>query len=167
VRQPRVPLPQRQYRASARQLDHVLRGVGQHDRVAEDLREPLDDLPDVGAGKDQVCEVPADHLSLAEEFVLVADDRAMDRLGHLDVPRLALQRDERKPALRGRLHQRNVAAGQEWELLEAFCRIVDQPSRWRRLRELHRLGVPAIDWPRRMLFDLCMIISSSPARFGT
>jgi len=64
---------------------------------------------------------------------------------------------EQAKALRGRLHQRNVAAGQEWELLEAFCRIVDQPSRWRRLRELHRLGVPAIDWPRRMLFDWCML----------
>ncbi|MGO9108355.1 MAG: glycosyltransferase family 2 protein [Thermoguttaceae bacterium] len=74
---------------------------------------------------------------------------------------------EQAKALRDRLHERNVVAGEEGELLEAFCRIVEQPVRLRRIRELHRLGVPAIDWPRRVLFDLCVLISSSPARSGT
>jgi rhamnosyltransferase len=64
---------------------------------------------------------------------------------------------EQAKALRDRLHQRNIAAGQEGALLEAFCQAIDQPGRWRRLRELHRLGVPAIDWPRRALFDWCML----------
>ena len=65
---------------------------------------------------------------------------------------------EQAKALRDRLHERNVAAGQEGELLDAFCRIVEQPSPWRRVWELHRLGVPAIDWPRRLLFDWCMML---------
>ena len=60
-------------------------------------------------------------------------------------------------ALRDRLRERNVAAGEEGELLETFCRIVDQPGRWQTLRDLHRLGVPAIGWPRRLMFDLCML----------
>ncbi len=60
-------------------------------------------------------------------------------------------------ALGDRLRERNLAAGEEWELLEAYCRIIEQPGRWRRLRELHRLGVPAIDWPRRLLFDACVL----------
>ena len=63
---------------------------------------------------------------------------------------------EQAKALRDRLQQRNVT-GQQRELLEAFCRIFAQPGRWRRLRELHRLGVPAIDWPRRVLFDWCVL----------
>ncbi|MEI8375582.1 MAG: glycosyltransferase family 2 protein [Planctomycetota bacterium] len=64
---------------------------------------------------------------------------------------------EQAKALRDRLHERGVAADEPRELLEAFCRIVEQPGRWRRLRELHRLGVPAIDWPRRLLFDWCIM----------
>ncbi len=73
---------------------------------------------------------------------------------------------EQAKALRDRVRERNVPAGEEGALLEVFCRIVDQSSRWRRLWDLHRLGVPEIDWPRRMLFDLCTIISSSRARPG-
>jgi hypothetical protein len=73
---------------------------------------------------------------------------------------------EQAKALRDRLRQRKVAAGEEGELLEAFCRIVEQPNPWRRLRDLHRLGVPAIDWPRRTLFDCCLLTSSLPARSG-
>ena len=64
---------------------------------------------------------------------------------------------EQANALRNRLQQRNVAGGAERDLLEAYCRIVERPGSWRRLRELHRLGVPAIDWPRRLLFDVCML----------
>ena len=48
-------------------------------------------------------------------------------------------------ALCNRLRERNVAWGEERELLEAFCQIVKQPGRWRKLLDLHRLGVPAID----------------------
>ena len=36
------------------------------------------------------------------------------------------------------------ALGANAELVEAFCRIVDEPGRWRRVRDLHRLGVPQI-----------------------
>ena len=43
------------------------------------------------------------------------------------------------------------------EMLEAFCRILDEPNRWRRLRQLHRLGVPRIGWLRRTLYDVCML----------
>ena len=64
---------------------------------------------------------------------------------------------EQAQALRDRLHERGIAGGQQGELLDAFCRIVQQPNPWRRLWELHRLGVPAIDWPRRLLFDWCML----------
>jgi glycosyltransferase involved in cell wall biosynthesis len=75
---------------------------------------------------------------------------------------------EQAKALRDRLRQRNIAAGEEGELLDAYCRIVERPNRWRRLWELHRLGVPAIDWPRRVLFDWCMLIAPSfPASSGT
>ena len=64
---------------------------------------------------------------------------------------------EQAKALCDRLHERGVAASEQGELLDAFCRIMEQPGRWQRLRELHRLGVPAIDWPRRLLFDLCIM----------
>lgn len=70
---------------------------------------------------------------------------------------------EQAKALRDRLCERNVAAGQQRELLEAFCRIVEQPGPWQRVRELHRLGVPALDWPRRLLFDWCMLRLTSPS----
>ncbi len=73
---------------------------------------------------------------------------------------------EQAKAFRDRLRERGLAAGEQGELLEAYCRIVEQPKAWRRLWELHRLGVPALDWPRRILFDLCLLISSSPARSG-
>jgi rhamnosyltransferase len=60
-------------------------------------------------------------------------------------------------SLRDRLCERGIAAGAQGELIEAFCRIVEQPGRWRRLRELHRLGMPALDWPRRLLFQWCLL----------
>ena len=43
-------------------------------------------------------------------------------------------------ALRDRLRERNVAAGEEGDLLEAFCRIVDQPGRWRTASGFAPLG---------------------------
>ena len=73
---------------------------------------------------------------------------------------------EQATALRDRLHERGLAAGGEGELIETFCRIVEQPGPWRRVWELHRLGVPALDWPRRVLYDFCVLISSSPPPSG-
>jgi len=64
---------------------------------------------------------------------------------------------EQAKAMRDRLHERNASNSEAAELLAAFCQIVEQPGRWRRLRDLHRLGVPAIGWPRRLLFDLCVL----------
>jgi rhamnosyltransferase len=64
---------------------------------------------------------------------------------------------EQTRSLRVRLHERRISAGERGELIEAFCRIVALPGRWRRLRELHGLGLPALDWQRRMLFDLCLL----------
>ena len=53
--------------------------------------------------------------------------------------------------------ERGVISGEQADLLKAFCRTVEQPSRWRRLWALHRMGVPAIDWPRRLVFDYCLL----------
>jgi hypothetical protein len=57
-------------------------------------------------------------------------------------------------ALGDRLRERNVAGGEAIEMIEAFCRILDEPNRCRRIRLLHRLGVPRIGWLRRMLYDV-------------
>ena len=64
---------------------------------------------------------------------------------------------EQAKALRDRLDERGVISGEQADLLEAFCRTVEQPSAWRRLWALHRMGVPAIDWPRRLVFDYCLL----------
>jgi hypothetical protein len=64
---------------------------------------------------------------------------------------------EQTKALRDRLRERGIDAGEDGELLDAFCRIIDEPSPWRRLRALRRLGAPAIDWRRRLLYDLCLL----------
>ncbi len=60
-------------------------------------------------------------------------------------------------ALRDRLRQRQLSGGEPAELLDAFCRAIEEPSGWRRLRQLHRLGVPAIGGLRRMLYDVCTL----------
>ena len=60
-------------------------------------------------------------------------------------------------ALRDRLRDRQVTGEEAIELLEAFCRILDEPNRWRRLGQLHRLGVPRIGWLRRLIYDVCML----------
>jgi len=64
---------------------------------------------------------------------------------------------EQAKALRDRLRQRNTPVGEARQLLEAYCRIVEQPRRWRTICELHRLGAPAVGWPRRLMFDLCLL----------
>jgi glycosyltransferase involved in cell wall biosynthesis len=61
-------------------------------------------------------------------------------------------------ALRNRLRERNVHGGEASELLDAFCRNLDEPNRWRRLRRLHRIGVPKIGYFRRTLYDICMLM---------
>jgi glycosyltransferase involved in cell wall biosynthesis len=60
-------------------------------------------------------------------------------------------------SLRDRLRERNVAAGEEGKLLGDFCRIIDAPGRWRRIWNLRHLGVPAMNWPRRLLYDACLL----------
>ncbi len=64
---------------------------------------------------------------------------------------------EQAAAMRDRLRERNIDAGEQGQLLETFCRIVQRPGRWRRIWDLHRLGVPAIDGPRRLLYDFCLL----------
>jgi glycosyltransferase involved in cell wall biosynthesis len=61
-------------------------------------------------------------------------------------------------ALRDRLRERKIAGGEAVEMLEAFCRILDEPNRWRRLKQLHRLGVPKIGGLRRVIYDVCMLM---------
>jgi rhamnosyltransferase len=65
-------------------------------------------------------------------------------------------------ALRDRLHERcPTAAGDATDLLDRFCELFERPSPdWRRVWELHRMGVPAIDIPRRVLYDLCVLLLS-------
>jgi glycosyltransferase involved in cell wall biosynthesis len=80
-----------------------------------------------------------------------------------------LQSLEQAKALRHRLHERGIVNCEQSELLDAYCRILEKPGRWRRLRELYRLGLPAIDWRRRLLFAWCMMLTapSRPANSGT
>jgi glycosyltransferase involved in cell wall biosynthesis len=61
-------------------------------------------------------------------------------------------------ALRDRMRERNVGGAEATEILDAFCRTLDEPNRWRRLRQLHRLGVPKIGFLRRTLYDVCMLM---------
>ena len=80
------------------------------------------------------------------------------------IGRQSFQRSlEQARALRDRLHERcPTGAGDAVGLLDRFCRLFEQPGPgWRRVWELHRMGVPAIDIPRRILYDLCTL-SASP-----
>ena len=44
------------------------------------------------------------------------------------------------------------------EILDRFCGLFERPMPgWRRVLELRRLGVPEIDLPRRLLYDLCVL----------
>jgi rhamnosyltransferase len=65
-------------------------------------------------------------------------------------------------ALRQRLAERLPGQGnEESALLGRFCEAFDRPgSRLRRAATLWRLGLPAIDWPRRLLYYLCMLADS-------
>jgi hypothetical protein len=60
-------------------------------------------------------------------------------------------------ALRDRLRERQPLVGSAAILLDDFCRVIDGPNRWRRVRQLHRLGVPRIGFLRRLIYDLCML----------
>jgi rhamnosyltransferase len=64
-------------------------------------------------------------------------------------------------ALRERLHERcPVDAEEAVGLLDRFCDLFERPlPAWRRVLELHRLGIPAVDIPRRILYDLCVLRS--------
>lgn len=74
---------------------------------------------------------------------------------------------EQATALRDRLQQRNVPVGEQGELLAAYCRIMERPGRWRRVWDLHRLGVPALDWRRRLLYDFCVSLAVPPSGGST
>ncbi|MEN6459169.1 MAG: glycosyltransferase family 2 protein [Thermoguttaceae bacterium] len=69
-------------------------------------------------------------------------------------------------ALRQRLAERcpdDVA--EAVELLDLFCELFDRPrGRLECIAALHRLGVPAIDLPRRLLYDLCVLRLPSGGR---
>jgi hypothetical protein len=61
-------------------------------------------------------------------------------------------------ALRQRLHERRIAiAGDTQACLDQFCGLIEHPlPAWRRIGQLLRLGIPAIDLPRRLLYYLCL-----------
>jgi glycosyltransferase involved in cell wall biosynthesis len=61
-------------------------------------------------------------------------------------------------SLRQRLHERNIAPAEILPVLDRFCEIFGQPvSGPRRIGALRRLGIPAIDRPRRLLYYLCVL----------
>jgi glycosyltransferase involved in cell wall biosynthesis len=65
---------------------------------------------------------------------------------------------EQARVLRDRLQQRRLDAA---ELLDRFCGLFENPGGpWRRIGDLHRLGIPAIDLPRRLLYYLCVLMLS-------
>ncbi len=61
-------------------------------------------------------------------------------------------------ALRQRLDERAVSVtGQTRQCLDRFCTLFERPTpAWRRTIEMLRMGVPAIDLPRRLLYYLCL-----------
>jgi glycosyltransferase involved in cell wall biosynthesis len=61
-------------------------------------------------------------------------------------------------ALRQRLDEREVTLTVETrQCLDRFCTLFERPRpAWRRTIELLRMGVPAIDLPRRLLYYLCV-----------
>ncbi|MEN6451295.1 MAG: glycosyltransferase [Thermoguttaceae bacterium] len=72
-------------------------------------------------------------------------------------------------SLRERLCERQPADAREaLALLDRFCAILDQPtSGLGRVMALHRLGVPSLDLPRRILYDVCMLRASRTLRRPT
>jgi rhamnosyltransferase len=62
-------------------------------------------------------------------------------------------------SLRQRLHDRAPTGAAEDNLvLEQFCGLFRRPSPpWQRVVRLCRLGIPAIDLPRRLLYYLCVL----------
>jgi glycosyltransferase involved in cell wall biosynthesis len=62
-------------------------------------------------------------------------------------------------ALRERLRERRPDdAAEAIDLLDRFCNVFDQPAGGlRRILALHCLGIPAIDLPRRLFYDVCVL----------
>jgi glycosyltransferase involved in cell wall biosynthesis len=60
--------------------------------------------------------------------------------------------------LRSRLNERGATVAEETQLcLDQFCALFERPQpAWRRIGQLIRLGIPAIDLPRRFLYYLCV-----------
>ncbi|MGA2618870.1 MAG: glycosyltransferase [Thermoguttaceae bacterium] len=70
---------------------------------------------------------------------------------------------EQVRALRDRLRQRSAGDDDSLQLLDRFCQVVDRPGHpCRRLRELARLGIPALDPARRLLYYLCTLLATAP-----
>ena len=69
--------------------------------------------------------------------------------------------------LRSRLNDRGATVAEETQLcLDRFCDLFERPQpAWRRIEQLLRLGIPAIDLPRRLLYYLC--VSALPGRHTT
>jgi glycosyltransferase involved in cell wall biosynthesis len=65
-------------------------------------------------------------------------------------------------SLRQRLHDRGPAvAAEEALVIDQFCGLFRRPSAgWDRVVRLCRLGIPAIDLPRRLLYYLCVLTLS-------
>jgi len=57
-----------------------------------------------------------------------------------------------------RLRERNIDADERGHLIEDFCRAIEQPMAWQKVRDLHRLGIAG---PRLAAADavtiLCML----------
>ena len=60
--------------------------------------------------------------------------------------------------LRNRLNERGTTVAEDTRLcLDSFCDLFERPQpAWRRIGKLLRLGIPAIDLPRRLLYYLCV-----------
>jgi len=66
---------------------------------------------------------------------------------------------EQAQALRERLRERCPSdAVEALDSLDRFCILFERPVRgWRRVCALHRMRIPAIDLPRRLLYYLCVL----------
>ncbi len=72
---------------------------------------------------------------------------------------------EQVRALRDRLGQRAAGDDETLRLLDRFCQAVDRPGQpCRQLWELARLGIPALDPTRRLLYYLCTLLTAAPPR---
>ena len=62
-------------------------------------------------------------------------------------------------ALRERIERPSLSvSAASRQLLECFCEVFERPApAWRRVCRLHRLGLPTLDTPRRLLYYACVL----------